>query len=74
MKKKLREFCLNILAHAHLDAEITLNGNGTNACEAYNVARALMKMFKIEIDEKEVEDAATELEKMWYGPTGEYTV
>lgn len=63
MKKKLYDFCVNILAHCQLNYEITLGGNGTNSFEAANVAHALMREFNIIIDSADVRKRARELEK-----------
>lgn len=38
----IEELCTDIFAHCELDWEITLSGNGTNPCEAGNVAYALL--------------------------------
>ena len=43
--EKLVELCVDIFAHCQNDYEITLSGNGTNACEASNVALSILDTF-----------------------------
>lgn len=63
MKKKLHDFCVNILAHCQLDYQITLGGNGTNPFEAANVAHALMREFSININPEDVSKRVKELKE-----------
>lgn len=43
--KALEEMCLSIFAHARCDYEVTLSGNGVNACEASAVAWAVLDVL-----------------------------
>lgn len=52
--KELIELCVDIYAHVEMDFEITLGGNGTNCCEASNVADAILKILKVK--QKDLED------------------
>ena len=47
MKELILDLCADIFAHAELDYEITLHGNGTNASEASNVALELLDILRV---------------------------
>lgn len=63
LEEKLYDLCLDIYAHAHLDCEITLCGNGTNACEASNVASKILQLLGKKVTDKEITKRAKEIEK-----------
>jgi hypothetical protein len=62
--EKVRELIIDIRAHVEMDREITLCGNGTNCCEALNVARALEKIVG-KVNDKQVQKRVKELQKMY---------
>jgi hypothetical protein len=41
----LIDLCVDIYAHSEMDMEVTLGGNGTNCCEAANVAREILTIL-----------------------------
>ena len=43
--ERLEGLCVNIFAHARLDYEVTLSGNGINPCEASGVAWAILDIL-----------------------------
>lgn len=47
MRKLILDLCVDIYAHAELDYEITIHGNGTNASEASNVADELLEIIRV---------------------------
>ena len=44
-EKKLESLCIEIFAHSVNDYEVTLSGNGTNPCEASNVALSVLSIL-----------------------------
>ena len=42
---ELEKMCVDIFAHADLDYEITLSGNGINPCEAAGVAWKILDIL-----------------------------
>ena len=46
-RDELVEMCVNIFAHADVDCEITLFGNGVNPAEASLVAFAILDVLKV---------------------------
>ena len=46
-KQKIVEFCINIYAHAQLDWEINIAGNGCNISDVYNVADELFQILNL---------------------------
>jgi hypothetical protein len=44
-QQQLEELCLSIFAHVDCDYEVTLSGNGTNPCEATNVAYVILDIL-----------------------------
>lgn len=62
--EKVHELVIDIYAHVEMDREITLCGNGTNCCEALNVARALEKIIG-KVNEKYVRIRVKELKEMY---------
>ena len=71
MSKQLEDLCVSIFAHCHNDYEITLSGNGTNACEASNVALSILDILHGDgrkwrkANEKQIEKKAKELRKLY---------
>ena len=65
----LEELCVDIFAHAENDYEITLSGNGINACEASGVACAILELLHgdgrkwRDSNEKRISKRAAELRK-----------
>jgi hypothetical protein len=47
-RAKLIDMCVDIRAHAENDYEVTLGGNGTNACEASNVVREILSILGVD--------------------------
>lgn len=64
---KLLELCTDVLAHAELDYEVTINGNGVNASECSEMAIAVMKILGVTVSnlEDSIRDRVDELEKMY---------
>lgn len=66
---ELENLCVEIFAHASLDWEITLSGNGTNPCEATNVALEILDIIHGDgrrwrkSNEKKIVKCAKELER-----------
>lgn len=58
MKEKmindLEKLCCDIYAHSKLDYEITLAGNGTNPCEASNVASEIENICGFKITQEDI--------------------
>lgn len=65
-ENKLRELCLNILAHHAIDSEVTIDGNGVDSSEAFTVAQAVMKRTGIKVAKKDLNKLVKEL-KVNYG-------
>jgi hypothetical protein len=67
--KELEDLCLSIFAHSVNDYEVTLSGNGTNCCEASNVALAVVDILHGDgrawrkKNEKQIEKLAKKLRK-----------
>jgi hypothetical protein len=67
--KELEDLCLSIFAHSFNDYEVTLSGNGTNCCEASNVALAILDVLHGDgrkwrkKNEKQIEKLAKKLRK-----------
>ncbi len=65
----LEELCVDIFAHAENDYEVTLSGNGINACEASGVACAILDLIHgdgrkwQDNNAKRISKRATELRK-----------
>lgn len=63
----LSTLCVDIYAHAEIDSEITLCGNGTSACEATNVANRIFEILGIDkntdLHQMRIEARVKELEK-----------
>jgi hypothetical protein len=53
MEKKILDLCVDIYAHAELDWEITLGGNGCNSFECCGVADELLEILGTNLKEIE---------------------
>ena len=63
MKEELHDLCLEILSHAAIDGEVTIDGNGVCSSEASVVARKILKICGIKCTQREIKKRATELAK-----------
>ncbi len=61
-KQQLIDLCIDIEAHMEIDSEITIDGNGVNACEAVVVSRHIAKILNLAIDETSIEARVQKLE------------
>ena len=66
----LIDLCVDIYAHVELDMEITLMGNGCNACECSGVADTIVYILKLEKEkvDKRVESRVKELKELYNIP------
>lgn len=66
---RLEEMCVDIFAHAHLDYEITLSGNGINPCEAAGVAWEILDILHgdgrkwVKANQNRIDSRAKKIEK-----------
>ena len=66
--KEVYNLCVDVEAHCRLDYEITIDGNGCNACEASYVTYEIVKLlgFDNEVQfERDVESTAKTLEELY---------
>lgn len=62
-KNDLIQLCLDIQAHAEIDSEITLCGNGVCSSEASVVARRILEILNTKLNEDDLNNRVKELEK-----------
>lgn len=64
IKQELLDLCIDVYAHANLDWEITLCGNGVNSFENTGTVNEILRILEIERDEEfneKVEDRMIKL-------------
>jgi hypothetical protein len=62
---ELYNFCIDILAHAEIDCEVTIGGNGVNCSEAATVAEGILSIIDRKAKKDDIKAQVKNLKKFY---------